>query len=701
MPEDRARYLIKVVVLAALLTLISLVALRLQPRGNVSLVYPATGLGAGVLWAFGMRWWPAAVICQFLVSYSRTGSASIAVLVVGIELLVIAIFYLVMTRFRVSRELERVRDLGIFTGGAILAAAVGGVCTALGEWAVETVAPVKILADALSFGLSDAVSLLIFVPLVVAWRHWPFPSVVAFRRWFLLSLLLVTIGIGLAFFGESASPALFLLLPIVIFSAIDSGVPGVAASGTILLVILLGIGGKQHGRATDVIRVIFVGTATATGYILAVVWGEREQSARRLFHLAHHDVLTGMDNRHELETRLAESVAAGPPLAHALLYLDLDQFKLVNDTCGHMAGDRMLQELAGELRQPVPAQASFARLGGDEFACILPHATEANALALAATLHGVADRYRFRFGTRSFTTGVSIGITLFPADERDTADAVLGRADVACYVAKEGGRHRSHVYLPQDQVMLKWHSSIHEVAQIEMAMEEGGLTLYSQSIHDISGGPEPNFQEVLLRLSGNGEVRSIAEFLPIAERFGMMERIDTWVVEHACQYLAEHGDGGLRLSVNVSGSTLNDRAFFDMVVALPKRYGFEPRQLCLEVTEGVMIHRLREAAEAMKDLRARGFDLALDDFGAGVASFAYLQELPVTYVKLDGRIVRNLLTDPASEVIIGSLVRLASLRNIDCIAEWVETEETLQRLRSLGVKYAQGYLLDRPAPLAA
>jgi EAL domain-containing protein (putative c-di-GMP-specific phosphodiesterase class I) len=249
--------------------------------------------------------------------------------------------------------------------------------------------------------------------------------------------------------------------------------------------------------------------------------------------------------------------------------------------------------------------------------------------------------------------------------------------------------------------MLKWHSSIHEVAQIETAMESGELTLYSQAIHDISGGPEPNFQEVLLRLTSNGEARSVADFFPIAERFGMMERIDTWVVEHACQYLADHGDRGLRLSVNVSGSTLNNRAFFDTVVALPKRYGISPKQLCLEVTEGVMIHRLREAAEAMKDLRARGFDLALDDFGAGVASFAYLQELPVTYVKLDGRIVRNLLTDPASEVIIGSLVRLASLRKIDCIAEWVETEEALQCLRNLGVKYAQGYLLDHPAPLAA
>jgi EAL domain-containing protein (putative c-di-GMP-specific phosphodiesterase class I) len=185
----------------------------------------------------------------------------------------------------------------------------------------------------------------------------------------------------------------------------------------------------------------------------------------------------------------------------------------------------------------------------------------------------------------------------------------------------------------------------------------------------------------------------------VAQRFGLMERIDRWVVEKAARHLAESNDRGLRLSVNVTGSTLSDPAFYEMVIALPERYGFDPRRLCLEVTESVMIHRLRNAVEAMKGLRARGFDLALDDFGAGVASFAYLQELPVTYVKIDGRLVQPLRTDPASEVIVGSLVRLARLRRIECIAEWVESEETMERLRTLGVRFAQGFHLDMPSPL--
>ncbi|HEX2121897.1 MAG TPA: EAL domain-containing protein, partial [Thermoanaerobaculia bacterium] len=641
-------------------------------------------------------------LAQFTLSFRASNSPWISLLVTATELLVILLFCAAMSRFRVSRELDRVRDLAIFVTAAVLTSTIGGIVAGIGELLFEDDAPQQIISDALSFWLSDFVSLLIFVPLVLGWRRWPFASRGQLRRWIALTAFLVTIGAAIAANGEPASSTLFLLLPIVVFTAIVAGVPGAAASGAILLFILLGFGGTQHpSRFTAIIRVVFIGTATATGYVLAVVWREREKSARRLFHLAHHDPLTGMFNRHELERRLQLAVDAGPPSAHALLYLDLDQFKLVNDTCGHMAGDRMLQELAAELQRAAPREASFARLGGDEFACVLLHSSNEEALAVANALHDATARYRFRFGAMSFGVGVSIGITFFPGEEGDTADAVLGRADVACYVAKEDGRHRSHVYLPRDEVMLKWHSSIHEVSQLEMAMQSGSLQLYRQSIVDLTGATTPHFYEVLLRLASSDGLRTSAEFLPVAQRFGLMERIDRWVLEHACRHLAACGDRKLKLSVNVSGSTLNDPSFFEAAVEMPDRFGIDPRQLCLEVTESVMIHRLRQAVEAMKRLRARGFDLALDDFGAGVASFAYLQELPVTYVKIDGRIVRGLQSDPASEVIVGSLVRLARLRDIECIAEWVETEETMDRLRALGVRYAQGYYLDEPSPLAA
>jgi len=693
------RYCATVIALAAALTLVSLAVLLVQPVQRTSLVFPATGLGAALLWGFGMRWWPAAYLAQLALSLRLGNSPPTAMLVAAIELLVMLLFTFVVVRLRVSRRLERLRDLSIFTATAALTTAIGGSVSYLSMFlAGEN--PRTLFSNGLAFWLSDFISILVFTPLVLGWSRWPFPSRARFYRWLALTLLLLVLGGGIAFGDPSASAALFLLLPIVVFTAIVAGIPGAAASGALLLLIFVGMHlGYEPTSAEGIMRILFVGTATVTGYILAVVWGEREQNARRLYALAHHDPLTGMYNRHEIERSLHDAVASGPPSAHALLYLDLDQFKLVNDTCGHIAGDRMLQELAAELASAVPADAKLARLGGDEFACIVSNASKDDAVAVANTIHDTLNRYRFRYGSMSFPIGVSIGITFFPAEGGDTADAVLGRADVACYVAKEDGRHRSHVYLPRDEAMLRWHSSIHQVSQLEMAMENGNLVLWRQNIVDLDAGTGPDFAEVLLRLTEDGRVQTAAEFLPVAQRFGLMDRIDLWVLDNACRHLARTGDTNLRLSVNVSGSTLNDPAFFDAVAEMPDRYGFDPRRLCLEVTEGVMIHRLSQAVDAMTRLRDRGFDLALDDFGAGVASFAYLQDLPVTYVKIDGRIVQRLRTDPAGEVIVGSLVRLAGMRSIECIAEWVEDEETMERLRGLGVRFAQGYFLHRPAPL--
>ena len=696
------KYLATVTALAAALVLVSVAVLRVQPMGRVSLVYPATGLGAALVWGFGKRWWPAVFLAQCALSIRADNPPGVVLFVAVVETVVTMLFYAAMTRLRVSRELERLRDLGVFTAGAVITTSVGGLASVIGMWAAEEHTLRSLASDGLSFWLSDLISILVFVPLVLTWRRWPFPTRARFYRWLALTLLLIVLGAVIAFGGQTVSAALFLLLPIVIFTAIVAGVTGAATSGAVLLLIFVGMHLGYEPTSTDgIVRIVFVGTATATGYILAVVWGEREQHARRLFALAHHDPLTGMDNRHELERSLHEMVAAGPPSAHALLYLDLDQFKLVNDTCGHIAGDRMLQELARELERAVPKGAKLARLGGDEFACIVPHASKDDAVDVANAIHDTLSHYRFRFGSMSFAVGVSIGITFFPAEGGDTADAVLGRADVACYVAKEDGRHRSHVYLPRDEAMLRWHSSIHQVSQLEMAMENGSLQLWRQDIVEIDGRVPAHFSEVLLRLSENGSVRTSADFLPVAQRFGMMDRIDRWVLDKACRHLAESSEQELRLSVNVTGSTLNDPTFYDAVAEMPERYGFDPRRLCLEVTEGVMIHRLGQAVEAMKRLRARGFDLALDDFGAGVASFAYLQDLPVTYVKIDGRIVQRLRTDPAGEVIVGSLVRIARMRNIECIAEWVEDDETMERLRVLGVRYAQGFFVHRPAPLTA
>lgn len=695
------RYLAVAAALAAGLTFLSMAAVLSQPGLTNSLIYPATGLGAAILWGFGYRWWPAVAIAQFILSYRASHHYTIAGYVAATEILVIALFCLIVERARVSRDLERLRDLGIFVGAVLASTLFGGFVSAAGERLImPNTAIAKVAWHAVSFWLSDFVSMLVFVPLILSWRRWPFRTPLDFRRWVVLSLFLVLLGGGLALAGHPFSLALFLLLPIVVFTSLASGIAGASAAGAFLLFILLGIQGESSEPIEAMIRVVFVGTAACTGYVLAVIWRDREQGARRLFRLAHHDALTGMSNRHELENLLDETVRTGTPSEHALLYLDLDQFKLVNDTCGHMAGDRMLQELSAELRNVTPPGSLLARLGGDEFACLLPRTSEHDALLAARAIHETAASYRFRFGAMSFPVGTSIGITFFPAEGGDTASAVLGRADIACHLAKEDGGHRSHIYRPLDEAMLRWHSTVQEVSQLERAIEDGRLRLYSQRIVDIATNVPLDFHEVLLRFVENGVVRASAEFLPVAQRFGLMDRIDRWVFETTCRHLAQSGNREVRLSVNLSGSTLDDPTFYEWLVETQERYGIDPRQICLEVTEGVMIHRLRRAVTAMENLRERGFDIALDDFGAGVASFAYLQELPVTFVKLDGRIISGMRTDPASEVIIGSLVGLARLRNIECIAEWADSEETIERLRVLGVRYAQGFFIEEPVPLA-
>ncbi len=694
------RYGLAVSGLAAGIVVAGLLAMLAQPGTAVSIIYPATGLGLALLWSFGLRWWPSVLVAHFLLSYRISESFWIAGLVACVELLVCLLLLEIVERANVSRNLSRLRDLGLFALWSLIVAAIGGGIVAFGEWMFAEGAPTKIFTDATFFWLSDFVSILVFVPLVVSWRRWPFVDPLQFRRWGAVSLALIALGVVIIF-NAAASSILFLLLPFVVFASLLAGVAGASSSAVVLLAVLLGLQFSGPTAPSDaLIRVLFVATAAGTGYFLAIIWGERERSARRLEHLARHDALTGMYTRYEMDHRLRNMLGGGDVARHALLYLDLDQFKLVNDTCGHMAGDRMLQELSMELQKAAPEGALFARLGGDEFGCIIPQTTEEAALEVSRSFHQATERYRFSVGGMSFGVGVSIGITFFPSAHGDTADSILGRADIACFKAKEDGRNRSHVYLPGDEAMLKWHSAIHEVSQLEIAMESGRFRLYRQAIVDIRhGARDSNFHEVLLRLDQEGEMRSASEFLPLAQQFGMMERIDRWVLERTCEFLAGRKDPTLRLSFNVSGATLNEPSFYELVSAAPDRYGIRPAQLCLEVTEGVTIHRLRQAVTAMERLRSRGFDIALDDFGAGIASFAYLHELPVTMVKLDGRFVRDLHTDPASEVIIDTLVRLARLRRIICIAEWVDSQETIDRLRKLGVTYAQGFFLDVPRPL--
>lgn len=421
---------------------------------------------------------------------------------------------------------------------------------------------------------------------------------------------------------------------------------------------------------------------------------------KRLEYQATHDVVTGLANRFAFDERLRELAGGehrGP--VHALIYLDLDQFKLVNDSCGHEAGDRLLAELSSVL-SGISEPHLVARLGGDEFAVLLPSLGEHAALEMAEDLRRAVLDFRFHHGELLFTLGASLGVTHFRGGE-ESPDEIMSRADIACYMAKDAGRNRIHVYHAGDTETLMRHAAIHRLAQLQSAMDAGRFRLHCQRIFRVDGEYEDMpFYELLLRLHEGQELVGPEHFLPVAERFGLMPFIDRWVVEQAFRALAEHARRPLRLSINLTGTTLDDVQFHDFIMEMQRRYAVDPRRICFEVTESLAIRRLTRAVDYMRRLAAEGYQFALDDFGAGVASFAYLQELPVDIVKLDGRIVQGLTRNPANEVIIDALVRLAHYRGIVCVAEWVEDAESLELLRRLGVEMAQGHHLDRPRPLA-
>ncbi|HEV2212757.1 MAG TPA: EAL domain-containing protein, partial [Gammaproteobacteria bacterium] len=375
-------------------------------------------------------------------------------------------------------------------------------------------------------------------------------------------------------------------------------------------------------------------------------------------------------------------------------------FKLVNDTCGHLAGDHMLHEIALTIERAAPEGAVLARLGGDEFGCLLHDASQAEAAEAARKFHDAIRDFHFQVGELSFTVGVSIGATFLTPGDGEVADDVLSRADIACYTAKEHGRNRTHIYSPADESMHRRHAELQELAQLKSALASGVFRLNAQRILRLDGqGQETPFYEVLLKHADASAHGAIEELLGMARRYGLIGEVDRWVCGEAAKMLARTGALGLRLSVNVSAATLESEGFTAYLAALPAGHGFAAERMVLEITEAVAVQNLTRAVASLTALRSQGFGIALDDFGAGVASFGYLSELPVTLVKLDGRFVRDLAKDPAAEVVIGALAKLAKLRGIPCIAEWVEDKALLPRLAALGVDYAQGYAIHRPEPL--
>jgi diguanylate cyclase (GGDEF)-like protein/PAS domain S-box-containing protein len=426
---------------------------------------------------------------------------------------------------------------------------------------------------------------------------------------------------------------------------------------------------------------------------------------REMIYLARHDALTGLINRREFEKRLQQGLdsALEEKREHALFYLDLDEFKVVNDTCGHLAGDEMLKQVTALLRTLVRKTDTLARLGGDEFGVLLEDATLEDARELGERLGAAVRQYRFGWQERIFEIGVSIGLVPITADSGDMAQ-VLSTADAACYVAKESGRNRMHEYQPDDTALAERYGEMQWIYRIHKAFAEFRFCLYRQSIHPLHDkGPEPPLCEIFIRMiDEDGRIVTPAAFIPAAERYHLIASIDRWVIHSAFMALAcgtlSHGDT-TRFAINLSGQSVGDETFLDYVLGEIEATGIAPERIFFEITETAAVGNLAKAMHFIRVLKELGFRFVLDDFGSGLSSFAYLKNLQVDFLKIDGGFVRDMIGSSVQRALVESIHQIGKVMGIRTIAESVEDRSTLEVLREIGVDYAQGYGLSMPEPL--
>jgi diguanylate cyclase (GGDEF)-like protein len=428
--------------------------------------------------------------------------------------------------------------------------------------------------------------------------------------------------------------------------------------------------------------------------------------ARQMSYQASHDALTGLVNRAEFESRLEAALQAariGDGGHHAVCYLDLDRFKAVNDTCGHLAGDNLLREIASLLRERVRDSDTVARLGGDEFGLLLIGCPLEKARQITDDICQAVADYRFVWRDQIFNLGVSIGIVEI-GHESGSAETVIGAADSACYVAKQEGRGRVHVYSARDEIVARQRGEVQWLHQLQRALKENEFELFVQPIISVSGrvdtGPA---LEVLLRMRDDaGGVIRPAQFMQAAERYHLMASIDRWVVQATLTAIAS---GSMRLpegrscGINLSGQTMGDEYFLEFVVDALDHSGVLPSQLCFEVPESAVVGNLEYARRFINVLHGMGCYFALDDFGSGIGSFANLKQLSIDYLKIDGAYIRNIAEDGINHAMVTAMIKLARTLDFRIVAEEVEDSDSLEAVRHLGVDFVQGYVVERPRPL--
>jgi diguanylate cyclase (GGDEF)-like protein len=678
-----------------------LVGLR-DPNG-ISSVWPAAGLALAALWRLPRALWASVILGiltgNMLIS-SYFGSEAPLSLIAGIsQIAEAALGVWVMRRFAIDIRLNTTRDVLRFVGlvciGTTLVASL--LLALLAR--LTALLPISHTAHDLSrvllWWVGDGMGVLIVTPLLLQWWPWPdWPRRKLFEIGALLAgLIVLTVIITLDSLPVASNSLLFALIPVMIVAVYRFGTQGaVAVTAATAFVLLFRHGGQDYQGIDTVIRVTFLSVIALVLLLLAASQTERRD-------MLYLDETTGLPNRRaflrEMTARPSDQDIDKP---FALIYFDLDQFKLINDLYGHVVGDGIFRELTETLRARLPVGWHIARLGGDECG-IGGRVDDAHeAIELAENIRGQIETFRPRSVDSGLRLNASVGVTFRQADE--PPETLLSRADMACHLAKESGRNRIYVLHATDVEARLQLGDMHRAAQLRDALESGRFALYAQPIVPLAGksGKLP-YHELLLRtLDEHDRIESPANFLHAARRYGMTKLIDFWVLEQAFAYL--EGKPHERISLNLTAITLNAPEFSSRVDELRKRFEVSPPQVVFEITEQAALDNLTRAAQTLARLRTQGYRFALDDFGAGVASFAYLEDLPVDVVKIDGRFVRDLKHSPSSRIIIEALLKLARLRNIEVVAEWVEDKETSDMLIELGVGWGQGYHLGRPQPLS-
>jgi len=420
---------------------------------------------------------------------------------------------------------------------------------------------------------------------------------------------------------------------------------------------------------------------------------------------AVHDALTGLVNRREFERRLEQLIisARTDKSAHLICYLDLDQFKLVNDTCGHRAGDALLRQLAQEIKPLVRQNDTLARLGGDEFGILLANCPLEQGRLIAEQLRQTIKDFRFSWDNQVFSVGVSIGLVPF-GDDCPSLDELLSIADSACYAAKDLGRNRVHLYQANDEELNQRQGQMQWAANIQQAIDTDRFRLFYQLLEPLTAqtGQVPHIEIFVRMLDDRGQLVPPGAFIPAAERYDLMPSVDQWVTSNTLAWLGDrlHADNSpLHCAINLSGASIGSSECLARIKADIERHRIPAHYLCFEITETAAMLDPEAARSFIEELKGLGCRFALDDFGSGLSSFGYLKKLPVDYVKIDGIFIRDMANNEIDQAMVASINNIAHIMGLKTVAEFVEDKKTLGLLREIGVDFAQGYLIGEPRPL--